>query len=147
MAEVMSLIMMVFMIVPVIAPGTGQIVMLVSTWHMIFGRRVFFGYVVDPDGGTVWFANVPRPAVTAAERAATSPERWQRQLVELFAADHACRAYRRRRVDDENRIDRGEHCERAENPEHGDDDESVGPGCASFCLAHDTAHSWRGAAN
>jgi len=59
-----------------------------GAWHMIFGRRAFFGYVVDPDGGTVWFANVPRPAVTAAERAATSPERWRRQLVELFASDH-----------------------------------------------------------
>ena len=59
-----------------------------GAWHMIFGRRAFFGYVVDPDGGTVWFANVPRPAVTAAERAATSPEQWQRQLVELFAGDH-----------------------------------------------------------
>jgi 2-polyprenyl-6-methoxyphenol hydroxylase-like FAD-dependent oxidoreductase len=57
-------------------------------WHMIFGRRAFFGYVVDPDGGTVWFANVPRPAVTAAERAATSPEQWRRQLVELFTGDH-----------------------------------------------------------
>jgi FAD-dependent urate hydroxylase len=59
-----------------------------GAWHMIFGRRAFFGYVVDPDGGTVWFANVPRPAVTAAERAATSAEQWRRQLVELFAADH-----------------------------------------------------------
>ncbi|TCR82117.1 DHA1 family bicyclomycin/chloramphenicol resistance-like MFS transporter [Rhizobium sp. BK376] len=36
MAEVMSLIMMVFMVVPVIAPGTGQVIMLFSTWHMIF---------------------------------------------------------------------------------------------------------------
>jgi FAD-dependent urate hydroxylase len=59
-----------------------------GAWHMIFGRRAFFGYVVDPDGGTVWFANVPRPAVTLAERAATSAEQWQRQLVELFASDH-----------------------------------------------------------
>ena len=59
-----------------------------GAWHMIFGRRAFFGYVVDPDGGTVWFANVPRPAVTVAERAATSPQQWQRQLVELFASDH-----------------------------------------------------------
>ena len=55
---------------------------------MIFGRRAFFGYVVDPGGGTVWFANVPRPAVSAAERAATSPDQWRRQLVELFAGDH-----------------------------------------------------------
>ena len=59
-----------------------------GVWHMIFGRRAFFGYVVDPDGGTVWFANVPRPAVTPAERAATSPEQWKGQLLELFAPDH-----------------------------------------------------------
>ncbi len=36
MAEVMSLIMMVFMVVPVIAPGSGQIIMLFASWHMIF---------------------------------------------------------------------------------------------------------------
>jgi 2-polyprenyl-6-methoxyphenol hydroxylase-like FAD-dependent oxidoreductase len=58
-----------------------------GTWHMLFGRRAFFGYVVDPAGGTVWFANVPRPAVTPAERAATSPEQWRRQLLELFTGD------------------------------------------------------------
>ena len=36
MAEVMSLIMMVFMVVPVLAPGTGQVVMLFGEWHLIF---------------------------------------------------------------------------------------------------------------
>lgn len=36
MAEVMSLIFMVFMIIPVLAPNIGQLVMLFSTWHMIF---------------------------------------------------------------------------------------------------------------
>jgi 2-polyprenyl-6-methoxyphenol hydroxylase-like FAD-dependent oxidoreductase len=63
--------------------GTGE----PGVWHMIFGRQAFFGYVVDPAGGTVWFANVPRPAVDAAERAATSDEQWRGQLLELFAAD------------------------------------------------------------
>jgi FAD binding domain len=58
-----------------------------GVWHMIFGRQAFFGYVVDPAGGAVWFANVPRPAVSAAERAATSDEQWRGQLLELFAAD------------------------------------------------------------
>jgi len=58
-----------------------------GTWHMIFGRRAFFGYTVDPAGGAVWFANVPRPPVSAAERAATSAEQWQQQLLELFAPD------------------------------------------------------------
>ena len=59
-----------------------------GVWHMIFGRRAFFGYVADPSGGTVWFANVPRAQVSKAERAATTDEQWQRQLVELFAGDH-----------------------------------------------------------
>jgi DHA1 family bicyclomycin/chloramphenicol resistance-like MFS transporter len=36
MAEVMSLVMMVFMIVPIIAPGTGQVIMLFGEWHLIF---------------------------------------------------------------------------------------------------------------
>ncbi|MCJ8518185.1 multidrug effflux MFS transporter [Pseudorhizobium tarimense] len=36
MAEVMSLIMMVFMVVPVIAPGTGQVILFVGNWHLIF---------------------------------------------------------------------------------------------------------------
>lgn len=36
MAEVMSLIMMVFMIIPVVAPGTGQIIMFFGNWHLIF---------------------------------------------------------------------------------------------------------------
>jgi DHA1 family bicyclomycin/chloramphenicol resistance-like MFS transporter len=36
MAEVMSLIFMVFMIIPVIAPGIGQLVTIFFNWHMIF---------------------------------------------------------------------------------------------------------------
>jgi FAD-dependent urate hydroxylase len=59
-----------------------------GVWYMIFGRRAFFGYVVDPTGGTVWFANVPGAKVSQAERAATTDEQWRRQLAELFADDH-----------------------------------------------------------
>jgi FAD-dependent urate hydroxylase len=58
-----------------------------GVWHMSFGRRAFFGYVVDPAGGTVWFANVPRRPVIAAEREATTAEQWRRQLLELYASD------------------------------------------------------------
>ncbi|WP_274629126.1 multidrug effflux MFS transporter [Arvimicrobium flavum] len=36
MAEIMSLIFMVFMVIPVVAPGIGQIVMLFAEWHWIF---------------------------------------------------------------------------------------------------------------
>jgi len=40
MAEVMSLIFMVFMAIPVLAPGIGQILLLTGPWHTIF---VFMG--------------------------------------------------------------------------------------------------------
>jgi DHA1 family bicyclomycin/chloramphenicol resistance-like MFS transporter len=42
MAEVMSLVFMVFMIIPVVAPSVGQIIMLAGEWHMIF---TFMGVV------------------------------------------------------------------------------------------------------
>jgi 2-polyprenyl-6-methoxyphenol hydroxylase-like FAD-dependent oxidoreductase len=58
-----------------------------AAWHMIFGRRAFFGYVLGPAGDAVWFANVPRDPITPAERAATSPGDWQRQLIDLFQHD------------------------------------------------------------
>jgi 2-polyprenyl-6-methoxyphenol hydroxylase-like FAD-dependent oxidoreductase len=58
-----------------------------GNWQMIFGRRAFFGYVLDPAAGAVWFANVPRAKVSQAERAATTAEQWQAQLVDLFASD------------------------------------------------------------
>jgi 2-polyprenyl-6-methoxyphenol hydroxylase-like FAD-dependent oxidoreductase len=58
-----------------------------GVWHMIFGRRAFFGYAVDPRGGTVWFANVPRRPSTREERSAMTDDQWKQQLVELFAED------------------------------------------------------------
>jgi 2-polyprenyl-6-methoxyphenol hydroxylase-like FAD-dependent oxidoreductase len=58
-----------------------------GTWSMIFGKWAFFGYAVDPSGGAVWFANVPRPATTDEERASTSLASWTDQLCALFADD------------------------------------------------------------
>ncbi|WP_438748109.1 multidrug effflux MFS transporter [Pararhizobium sp. O133] len=46
MAEVMSLVMMVFMIVPVIAPSVGQLIMIFAEWHMIFVVICLFAVVV-----------------------------------------------------------------------------------------------------
>jgi DHA1 family bicyclomycin/chloramphenicol resistance-like MFS transporter len=51
MAEVMSLIMMVFMIVPIIAPGTGQLVLLFGDWHLIFVFIAVVAVIV-----TIWVA-------------------------------------------------------------------------------------------
>ncbi len=36
MAEIMSLVMTVFMIMPIIAPNAGQLILLVADWHMLF---------------------------------------------------------------------------------------------------------------
>lgn len=49
MAEVMSLIFMIFMVVPVIAPSLGQLMMVFATWHMIFMLMALIAAAV-----TVW---------------------------------------------------------------------------------------------
>ncbi|MGY6710253.1 MAG: multidrug effflux MFS transporter [Rhizobiaceae bacterium] len=55
MAEVMSLVMMVFMVVPVIAPGAGQVILLIGEWQMIF---IFMGVVAA--GIALWsFLRMP----------------------------------------------------------------------------------------
>jgi DHA1 family bicyclomycin/chloramphenicol resistance-like MFS transporter len=51
MAEAMSLVFMVFMVIPVVAPGLGQVVMLFSEWHMIFVIMALIAMVF-----TVWAA-------------------------------------------------------------------------------------------
>jgi len=49
MAEIMSMAMTVFMIVPVIAPGLGQLILLVAPWRWIFVALLIFGAAL-----TVW---------------------------------------------------------------------------------------------
>lgn len=58
-----------------------------EAWHMVFGRRAFFGYYAAPDGDVVWFVNWPRAEISREERAATSDAAWKEQLVELFTDD------------------------------------------------------------
>jgi 2-polyprenyl-6-methoxyphenol hydroxylase-like FAD-dependent oxidoreductase len=58
-----------------------------EAWHLIFGRRAFFGYQATPAGDVVWFANVPQPRITPSERASTNPETWRARLSELYAGD------------------------------------------------------------
>jgi DHA1 family bicyclomycin/chloramphenicol resistance-like MFS transporter len=51
MAEIMSLVFMVFMIIPVIAPTIGQLMMLFASWHMIFICMGTIGLAI-----TIWAA-------------------------------------------------------------------------------------------
>lgn len=58
-----------------------------EAWHLIFGRRAFFGYQATPAGDVVWFANVPEPLISPEKRAATAGAAWRGRLIELFRAD------------------------------------------------------------
>jgi 2-polyprenyl-6-methoxyphenol hydroxylase-like FAD-dependent oxidoreductase len=58
-----------------------------EAWHMIFGRRAFFGYGVAPAGDVFWFVNWPRDAIGPDERAATMHAAWKEQLAALFRED------------------------------------------------------------
>lgn len=64
MASIMSLVMMVFMVIPVIAPSTGQLLILVGQWHLIF---VFMAAVSALIG--VWtFVRLPETLPEARRR-------------------------------------------------------------------------------
>jgi 2-polyprenyl-6-methoxyphenol hydroxylase-like FAD-dependent oxidoreductase len=58
-----------------------------EAWHMIFGKRAFFGYIVAPGGDVVWFANWPRDPIERDERSSMSEAAWKDRLVELFIDD------------------------------------------------------------
>ncbi len=51
MARMMSLIIMIFLIVPIIAPAIGQVILWFFSWRAIFGMMVVMGILV---GGWVW---------------------------------------------------------------------------------------------
>jgi DHA1 family bicyclomycin/chloramphenicol resistance-like MFS transporter len=53
MARVMSLVMMVFMLVPIVAPSLGQLVLMVAGWRVIFLGLLAMGVIA---GLWLWFA-------------------------------------------------------------------------------------------
>ncbi|MCX2721647.1 multidrug effflux MFS transporter, partial [Roseibium salinum] len=62
MGKVMSLVMMVFMSVPIIAPSIGQAILLVAGWHWIFAMLLFAGVAM-----MLWSA-MRLPETLTAER-------------------------------------------------------------------------------
>jgi len=56
--------------------------------HFAFGKRGFFGYMVEDDGNTGWFANLPAPRyMSAAEAQQTPPSEWVQRLKDFFGDD------------------------------------------------------------
>lgn len=58
-----------------------------EAWHMIFGRRAFFGYHIASNGDVIWFVNWPRSEITHEERTTTSHAVWKERVAELFTDD------------------------------------------------------------
>ncbi|HEX4222897.1 MAG TPA: FAD-dependent monooxygenase, partial [Pseudonocardiaceae bacterium] len=59
-----------------------------STFHMVYGKRAFFGYADVPDGRIGWFANVPTPIEPSAdELAAVSASARRQHLLDLYSGD------------------------------------------------------------
>ena len=60
-----------------------------QTFHMVFGRRAFFGFSVTASREVYWFANVVRDTEPKREELASTPiETWRARLLELFDGDH-----------------------------------------------------------
>ncbi|MEL7447076.1 MAG: multidrug effflux MFS transporter [Pseudomonadota bacterium] len=64
MARLMSLIMMIFLIVPIVAPAIGQLILMVADWRAIFGAMAVMGLAV---GTWVW-VRLPETLTEANEQ-------------------------------------------------------------------------------
>jgi DHA1 family bicyclomycin/chloramphenicol resistance-like MFS transporter len=78
MARVMSLVTMVFLVVPVLAPTLGQVLLLVTTWRWIFGVLAVAGAAV-----ATWAGLRLAESLAPAHRRALSPRAVGRGLLEV----------------------------------------------------------------
>jgi len=87
MAQIMSFIMAVFILVPVIAPAIGQGILFVAEWRMIFWVFVALGLV-----SVVWFA-VRQPETLPADRRAPLSLRKMGTAVRIALGNRAVLGY------------------------------------------------------
>jgi len=79
MAQVMSFISVVFILVPIIAPILGQAILLVADWRAIFSALLVMGVI-----SLLWFALRQPETLPPARRAPFSARRIARALVEVL---------------------------------------------------------------
>lgn len=78
MARIMSLVMAVFIMVPVLAPGIGQIILMVAGWRAIFGLFLAVALIA-----LAWFALRQPETLPASRRAPFSVRRIMRAVREV----------------------------------------------------------------
>jgi DHA1 family bicyclomycin/chloramphenicol resistance-like MFS transporter len=81
MARVMSLVMGVFILVPIVAPAIGQAVLALSGWRSIFGVYLTIGLVA-----CVWFGVRQEETLPVHRRIPLSPARMMRAAREVLGA-------------------------------------------------------------
>ncbi|MFG1792517.1 FAD-dependent oxidoreductase [Nocardia sp. NPDC049149] len=59
-----------------------------ATYRIVYGRRVAFVYITDPDGQTWWFTNIPGPQRGNTEDGVSASEYWQQQAIDCVAGDN-----------------------------------------------------------
>jgi DHA1 family bicyclomycin/chloramphenicol resistance-like MFS transporter len=78
MARVMSFVMMVFILVPVIAPTFGQAILLIASWRVIFGALLALALLT-----VIWFALRQPETLPAKRRKSFSIQRIWRAIIEI----------------------------------------------------------------
>ena len=59
-----------------------------GNYHMIFGRRAFFGHVMAPDQEVWWFVNLPhRAEPRRGEVESVDADTWRSTMLDLYAGD------------------------------------------------------------
>jgi len=79
MAKVMSFVMMIFILVPTIAPGVGQLILLVANWKAIFIFIMIMALLI-----LVWFGSRMHETLVEENRIPFSFQRIKKSLIEIF---------------------------------------------------------------
>lgn len=81
MAKVMSFVMMIFILVPTVAPGVGQLILLVAHWKAIFVFIMIMALLI-----LVWFGARMHETLPSEHRIPFSFQRIKKSLVEIFSS-------------------------------------------------------------
>lgn len=80
MAKVMSFVMMIFILVPTVAPGVGQLILLFAHWKAIFVFIMIMALLI-----LIWFGTRMHETLPEENRIPFSFQRIKKSLIEIFS--------------------------------------------------------------
>lgn len=81
MAKVMSFVMMIFILVPTVAPGLGQLILLFANWKAIFIFIMMMALLI-----LIWFGTRMHETLGEEDRIPFSFQRIKKSLIEIFSS-------------------------------------------------------------